>query len=384
MEEGITQGSIKLYHTGDLHLGLTFHSRPYPNNVREAVVKERFKALEKMVDQANDYGCSLFVIAGDLFNKKTVSKSEVLRVTQILDRFSGDCIAILPGNHDYFDGVGDLWKNVSDNAPDNTLILMESRPYELNEYGLDMVLYPAPCDAKHSPDHRVGWIANLSQRPDARWHIGVAHGTIEGISPDFDSSYFPVNIKTLEETGLDLWLFGHTHVPYPQQKEIRGHLFQYCGTPEPDGFRCLSQGQAWLTTLNDEIGEIISEAVETGTYLFNECSWEVRSLEELRQYKNKLLEHSPESQLVKLTISGLLSEEDYESRHDILQEIKGNVFYLELNDDDLKIEVTIELISREFTEGSFPAQLLTRLCQNPSDGDALQKAYQMIQEVRLR
>ncbi|WDC85590.1 metallophosphoesterase [Caloramator sp. mosi_1] len=51
--------------TSDLHIGMKFKN--YSENVSKVLQEARFKALENMVNIANDRGCSLFLIAGDLF-----------------------------------------------------------------------------------------------------------------------------------------------------------------------------------------------------------------------------------------------------------------------------------------------------------------------------
>jgi len=378
------RNTVRLLHTGDLHIGMTYNSRNYPGHVRDTLVEARMRALAGLIDKANDNGCELVIITGDLFHRKNINKSIILKVSELLNRFSGSCIAVLPGNHDYYDEVGDLWKDFCENAPDSVLLLSELRPYELQNYGLDIVLYPAPCDTKHSHENRIGWIKELQKRPGALWHIGAAHGTVEGISPDLDGRYFPMTQGELEEASLDLWLLGHTHVPYPQLNYIENPPFIYCGTPEPDGFDCATRGQAWIVTLNGEKRTIACRAVRTGSFCFKKYSLTVNSLDELRRFAAELSQKYPEKNaVIKLTVSGILLEEEFVGRASVYEEIKSSVFYLEPPDDaGLKVDITPEIIRREFTEGSFPSKFLNRLSKEPEDKDALQIAYEMIRKVR--
>ena len=88
---------------------------------------------------------------------------------RILDGFAGACVAVLPGNHDYYAGaeyfMADFWPDTGANS-----FACETRPYPLHDFGLDVVLYPAPCDHRHSATNRLGWLRELSEKPAARWH----------------------------------------------------------------------------------------------------------------------------------------------------------------------------------------------------------------------
>ena len=64
--------SLKILHTADNQIGLSFAK--YPDEVRERLLEERFLALERLVETANEQKVHFFVIAGDLFDKQTVAK----------------------------------------------------------------------------------------------------------------------------------------------------------------------------------------------------------------------------------------------------------------------------------------------------------------------
>ena len=58
---------IRIFHTADLHLGMKF-ARGYSPEVQAALVDARFEALAGMVETANREQCSLFAVAGDMFD----------------------------------------------------------------------------------------------------------------------------------------------------------------------------------------------------------------------------------------------------------------------------------------------------------------------------
>src|SRR5699024_9309452 len=92
----------------DIHLGMKFNN--YAEGVKESLSEARFQTLENMINQSNELNTDIFAIAGDLFNTIQVPKRDINRTVQILNKFNGACVLVLPGNHDYDNGVIELWK----------------------------------------------------------------------------------------------------------------------------------------------------------------------------------------------------------------------------------------------------------------------------------
>lgn len=368
--------TLKVLHTGDLHLGITHSSRNYPDDVRQDLVNARFHTLEKLVETARRESCQLFVVAGDLFDRPNVSKETVLRALAALARFEG-CVAVLPGNHDYYDPFGSLWKTFRENAAGHVLALTEERPYSLEEFNLEAILYPAPCNMKHSPENRLGWIKTAEKSLRGKWHLGLAHGTVRGLSPDLADQYFPMEREELLELGMDHWFLGHTHVRIPDAVLVRDSGFSYSGTPEADGFDCSHGGCAWITGFMDGYTE--SRALETGSFRFVEAAWDVRELADLRS-KAESLAAEGSHKLVKLALSGSLKRDEYEQRLQLLRELDDRLKYLEWDDAGLRMEISKEVIAAEFADGSFPSQLLSALAEE--DNEALQLAYELVKRVK--
>ncbi|MFY9384148.1 MAG: DNA repair exonuclease [Dethiobacteria bacterium] len=371
--------SLKIFHTADLHLGMTFGNRSYPEEVRRQLVEARYETLERLVELANEAQCRIFLIAGDLFHRAQMPREIIARVARTLSRFQGDCIAVLPGNHDYCDGYGSLWNEMRELAPDALLLLTDTVPYPLHDYGIDAVIYPAPCHRKHSRENRLGWIGELAEKPAAGWQLGVAHGTVRGISPDLEGEYFPMDENELAGLRLHHWFLGHTHVRYPDLEQVQGAPFCFSGTPEPDGFDCRHGGSAWITTL-EEGGGVHCRAISTGKFRFMEIARELRDAAGLDELQEELRQAGKQA-LVKLRLSGFLPEKAYNSRRRRLDELRSSLLYLEDDDSALAVELSAELIEDRFPSGSFPQRLLSRLAQK-NDPAALQLAYRLIDEVK--
>lgn len=367
---------LKVFHNGDLHLGLKHTSRNYPEELRRALEESRFKTLERMVETANQEGCRLFLVAGDLFHNHNVAKDAVLKAVEIFSGFEGDCVAVLPGNHDFYSDVSQLWKTFLEKAPEQVLLLHEEKPYPLDGFGLDAVLYPAPCDRKHCAENRLGWINEVTDRPAGRWHLGVAHGTVKGVSADLDGRYYPMERDELLGLGLDHWFLGHVHIPYPEAEVGQNIGFSFCGTPEPDGFDCRHHGTAAIVELDGE--NVTVRRLPTGAYRFLDSRLVIRSLEEAGAFIENV---GGERVLVKLAVSGMLDRSQYRERGAYFRALAGQVAWLELSDEQLGVEVTRETIGEEFPAGSFPELFLSSLAEGGSP-EALQLAYQLIKKVK--
>jgi DNA repair exonuclease SbcCD nuclease subunit len=87
--------SLRILHTADNHIGLSFNQ--YPEPARERLIDERFASLERMVTTANERAAHFIVVAGDLFDKTTVTKAQVERAVKILAKFEGDSVLVLAG-----------------------------------------------------------------------------------------------------------------------------------------------------------------------------------------------------------------------------------------------------------------------------------------------
>ncbi len=370
---------LKILHTGDLHIGMKFNG--YPENLRAELVEARYKVLENLVARASEERCQLFVISGDLFDKITVPRNEIEKVKGILEEFSGDCVLVIPGNHDFDNGMTDLWKIFQADPSDKILLLNEERVFKLSQtHNIDVAIYPAPCSKKKSSENALGWMKDHVKRSRAKLQIGVAHGSLEGLSPDLHREYFYMTVQELESIPVDLWLLGHTHIPYPSRAEVTGGRIFNAGTPEPDGMDCLHKGHAWLIEI-DERKKIRAKRLDTGLFRFLDCEEVIEDWNSLEAIKRKYLSQEAGKTLLRLRLKGRVDREIFESKEVLYQEFKNIFAYFAVDDSELRTKISPEVINREFTAGSLPYKLLSEL-QERNDEEALQVAYELIQEVK--
>jgi hypothetical protein len=214
---------------------------------------------------------------------------------------------------------------------------------------------------------------------DVKLHIGVAHGSVEGLSPDPEELYYPMARRELEMLGLDLWLLGHTHLPFPHDIGSISRVF-LAGTPEPDGFRCTHQGQVWLIQLSTKSLEY--EPLSTGLYSFQTIEQGVDNEEDVRTLEDRLTAFDSDTDLIQLRLRGTPDRTLFEQFQELFARFEKSLCYLQADWSGLSVKITPEEIEQEFTSGSFPHRFLTRLSEESDNPKTLQFAYELIQEAK--
>ena len=363
--------SVKIFHTGDIHLGMKFNG--YGDEIRGTLAEARFLSLENMIEKSNELDADLFVIAGDLFNTTKVAKRDIERSVKILNKFNGACVLVLPGNHDYYNDMMDLWQIFTKTPSEKILLINKEERYHLDDYDLDVVAYPAPCHSKHSKENSLTWIKEEGIADTGKYHIGVAHGALEGLSPDIEGNYYYMEMDELNSIPTDLWLIGHTHVRYPlKDKVIDGKIYN-AGTPEPDGLDYSGEGSAWFITLDE--GSKKAEKVSTGKHRFFDKDFSIQSDSDLDGIKAWIENQGTKQDIVRLNLKGRISKDAYSNLSQFYKGIGEETFHLIIDDSDLKVRINKDTIKKEFTEGSFPFEFLNELSH---DEDALQIAYDLL------
>ena len=371
---------MKIFHTSDLHIGLKF-TRGYPQELQERLVKARLETLGRMVDTANQEKCDLFVVAGDLFENPRVTKADIREAAKVLKR-AESLVVILPGNHDYVQEEDDpLWPVFCDAIGDNHLLLRECRPYPLGDYGHNATLFPGVCTSRHSAENAIQWVKQAAEAAGPVTKIGIAHGSLDGVSPDFNGSYYPMTRQELHDVGIDVWLLGHTHIRYPDREQGTDERIFFPSCPEPDGFDCRHPGTAWIIELGEDRA-VSFRSVVTGAFRFHDLEVPVANEADAQKLQDRFTGMNPHKDLVKLKLIGRVPAEVYETRAEFLEKLSNRVLYLEDDLSELLREIRQDDIDREFTEGSFPHRLLTELTAEQGDALALQMAYELVRDAK--
>ena len=373
---------IRIVHTADNHIGLKFKSRQYPPDVRSTLVQERLDGLTRVVSTANNREAHFLVVAGDLFDSVNVSKTDIKNVADILRTFSGKHVVVLPGNHDFLEQTEDsLWGTFRRLLPEHLLLLLDRpEPFDIEVADRHVVFFPAPCTSKHSKTNAIGWVAAAKKDP-AHVNIGVAHGSIQGISPDLTETYYPMTEKELHNAGVSFWLTGHTHVRIPEAQRSEGALYYIPSTHTPDGFDCSHEGSAWYIEV-DSAGKAVAEAFRTGTMRFVDYEKTVNSAADIQTLSKELAAHDLPRTLVKLQLKGRLSAEERQSLDSFVQSVQERSPYCEVDLTAVSLNVNQDYIDNTYPNGSLAHRLLTTLAGKGEDSLALQLAHELVKEAR--
>lgn len=376
---------IKIFVTGDNHFGKKYDRYP---EIRDRLVDNRFVCFEKMVEKAEQEGCDIFAVTGDLFdNCSSIRKSDVERVVRILAGFAGR-VLVLPGNHDYYTGEEKVWKDFDDalRTCDNNIIRLDRfEPYPIEIAEETVVIYPAFCRSKHSRENNLGWIKEMSVLKSGQINVGMAHGAIEGVTPDMQKEYFLMTEPELQAIPMDVWLVGHTHIPYPgglsEDEEIGGYRIFNAGTHAQTDLHNNTRGYGFIISVDKQgdKAQVSAKKYQSGTIFFYDIAVRVSSAEgdSLEALLQEKLDPLEAESVVRLTVAGSVFSEEYSRRRELYKKYCDRFLSWELQDDELHEEITLDRVREEFAESSFAAKLMEAL---QGDQTELQMAYELLQE----
>lgn len=391
---------IRIFMTGDNHIGKKFDRY---GEIREVLSDSRKKSLRDAVRLAEEEQSDLFVITGDLFDSVSgVRTGDVREVAELLAGFPGT-VLVLPGNHDYYTGEEKVWRDFEkalDSMENNIILLKEEVPLSLRIREEQVLVYPAICRSKHSEMNALGWIKecfssgefgqikeSLSSGgvPDTPvYRIGVAHGALEGLTPDMKNEYFRMTESELLKIPVDLWLIGHTHIPYPalqEEKALEGFRIFNAGTHEQTDLHNRTEGWCFLLTLDRTQAhtKVTARRIRTGQVHFYDLTLFVKEGQPLEAQLRSLADSLPDRSIIRLSLQGTLSPEEYEMRTRTWDTVLRRFLSYEVVDDELSESITGERIRAEFPEIGFASAFLTALLPDPKEA---QMAYELVKECR--
>ncbi len=370
---------LRIFMTGDNHIGLKYAS----HENREHLISARIDAFGGMIAAANEQRCDLFVVTGDLFENNNASKKDVMAVVDILRCFNGT-VAVLPGNHDFYDMQAKTWQymRAAVEACDNIMLLSDFKPYKIELSCGTAVLYPALCKSLHSEPgkNNLDWIKSADIPSDSVYRIGIAHGAVEGETIDSEGRYFLMKRSELEKIPLDAWLIGHTHVPFPNnlttEFAVTERIFN-AGTHVQTDVNCGTEGLCFIIEIDPD-KTVRAKKFVSGGLRFYRKNIELRA-GEMDAVLSRELDSIGEDSVVDCIISGTVTVDEYDRRHTAIQAKLSRFIEGTYSDSALSKLISKELIDAEFAETSVSAMLLNSLLDNPKEA---QLAYELLNSLK--
>jgi DNA repair exonuclease SbcCD nuclease subunit len=369
--------SIKIVHTADNHIGISYNT---VGQAKTELVKERLESLKRIVDEGNKENANYLVIAGDLFDVTKLNKSRTAEVIKILKGFK-EKVIVIPGNHDfYIDEVDSLWHYFKLNVDAEKIIVLHEYEVYVDAIGDQEVrFYPAACRTLHSQDNMIGWVKNEEKNPNAI-HIGIAHGNVDGLGRDEDGKYFNMKAESLTGAGVDFWLLGHIHVPYPTQESINTNPGYFMsGTHMPDSWKSTNIGNAWIIEI-DKSKSVKAKKIQPTKFRFKVIEKELRSLVDIDFLKSELSSYDRKNTAVRLNLKGILVDQELSVLNEFFKECADkNTGFLHFEGTKfIKRKIDEAAIDADFAAGSLPHILLTELLHEDPEGFSTQTAFEVI------
>lgn len=214
---------VKILHCSDIHFDTAFKelNKEISNNSRE----ELLEVLKKIVDLSIKENVQVLLIAGDVFDNFTVSKTTLIFIINQLNRIKDKFVFISPGNHDPYNDKS-FYNLIS--WPDHVHIFkgMISKK-EISELGV--VVYGAGFKNKYERESLV----SIKDIDSSKINLMVLHGDIA--SRESKNDYNPIYIEDIRKSNMDYIALGHVHKFSGVLKEGNSY-YAYSGCPQGRGF----------------------------------------------------------------------------------------------------------------------------------------------------
>jgi DNA repair exonuclease SbcCD nuclease subunit len=238
--------ALKLVHTADWHLGMTFPSFDPESRLR--LSRARLDVIDRILGLAERHSAHAVLCAGDLFDDADPAPDwwqGLQKKLQARD-WSGRPLFLLPGNHDPLtnNGVYSPLHPFRSGLP-SWVHVVDRDDFSFELEGGAM-LYAAPCRSR-SESRDLALSLLPERRPgDARIRVGMVHGQTFDL-PGCQMN-FPIARDAAERKGLDYLAIGDTHGFRDVTPD--GHApTVYPGAPEPTHFGERRPGHAVVVYL---------------------------------------------------------------------------------------------------------------------------------------
>lgn len=204
--------TIKILHTGDLHLCSPMLNMGVHANSRKGELLETFLNIIKLAKAEN---VNALLIAGDLFENSNPDEKTLNFISEEFEKISQIRVFIVLGNHDYA---------LKHNFPPN-VHLFENYIEKISVENAD--IYGVSFDEEHCNRCVIeGFTAENTENIN----ILLVHGDNQK-----KSIYNPITEENIKYSNMDYVALGHVH-SHGGFETAGSTTYAYCGIPEGRGF----------------------------------------------------------------------------------------------------------------------------------------------------
>ena len=280
---------MKIIHCADLHLDSKMETNLSKEKSRERK-NEILITFERMVEYAKQNGVNIIIIAGDMFDKKTISvKAKKIVKNSIYTNPEIEFI-YLKGNHDeagFFDQDEEIPTNLK---------MFTNNKWISYEYG-DISISGIEFGSLDNYD-----IYNSLLLEKNKLNIVVMHGQ-ESESNVKDKAEI-INLKQLKNKNIDYLALGHIHT-YKQAKLDNRGIYCYSGCLEGRGFdEC---GEKGFVLLEIEDNKLTTQFVPFASRTLYEVYVDLTGITENNKIEEKIIQETiniPNTSIIKIVLGG--------------------------------------------------------------------------------
>ncbi len=364
---------MRFIHTADWQLGKPFAN--VSDQDKRALVKDvRFETVKSLTSVVERHGISLVVVAGDLFDSPSASRTTVSKACEAIGSLKVP-VLVIPGNHDH-GGPGSIWEQEFFKAEQSSLapnlrVLLEPEPVELEE----AVILPCPLLHRRVVEDPTQWLRSFdfSSLPADKPRIVVAHGSVSGFGGEWETEEAgytnTIDLDALPMEEIDYLALGDWH----GTKQVNPKAW-YSGTPEPDRF---PKGDGYdpgnVLVVEARRGEPPAVVKErTARLRWNRLHFSFagpQDLERLEMTLSGLLEQRVEQDLLHVVLEGPLGIEDAHKLQKVEEKLRARLLHLqwENNTTTLPTEEEVELLT-ERKESPLISSVASSLIQMAEEG----------------
>lgn len=327
---------MKFLHTADLHLDSPMDSKLPPEKAKERRA-ELLTAFSRMAERASEIGVRAVIIAGDLFDRKKVTRRAMKYVLDTAARYSGIDFLVLEGNHD-----GSAFEN--EILPNNFKLFSNEATF----FDYENIRVSAYSDGVTFDPSFV--------------NISVFHGA-DGTDLD---------VSRLGGKGIDYLALGHYHSYSTGKLDPRG-VWCYSGCPAGRGFdECGEKGFIIIEVENKNVSHSFVPLAGRSVIELDVDMSDGVSLSEQERIISDALSGVDRENLVRVRITGTFELGRDKFYDHIAERYKKEFYYFEIKDESgLKIEPKdyagdislkgefIRLVMKEMPEGAARSRVIS-------------------------
>lgn len=307
---------MKIIHSADQHLDSKMEANLTREKAKERNIEVR-NTFVRMIERASEEGVDAILLAGDLFDRKVVSRTDQEVVKNAIMTHPDIEFFYIRGNHDDNSFLASL-----EDAPDNLKLFTDKfTSYQVKDS--DVIVTGAELTGGNSQG-----VYNTLNLDMDKFNIVMLHGQESGYEGKDKTEI--INLSMLKNKGIDYLALGHVHEHKEDQLDARGY-YAYSGCLEGRGFdECGDHGYIILD-IDEKTHEYTHEFIPCAYRKLHIVNVDITDLETITDIEDKVRETFTEADIsdrdmIKVELTGAVTM-DTNIDLDYLTKIFADVFY---------------------------------------------------------